>query len=224
VWDKKGNVHTNLSPDSIRKEAEQSLQRLHTDYIDLYQIHWPDWGTPVEDSWNEMTKLRHEGKVRYIGVCNFGLDLLQRCQTIADVQSLQPIYNVLERDIEHEILPYCSSHGIGVVAYSPMQSGLLSGSFDLTKLAPDDWRHNSEKFKEPKSSRGMHVVERLRPIAQKYRKTVGQLAIAWVLANGAVTSAIVGARTPQQVKQNTGGAGWSIGTADIREIDWILTS
>lgn len=223
VWDEKGKVRTHLSPASIRKEAEASLWRLGTEYIDLYQIHWPDAQTPVEESWNELVRLKNEGKVRYIGVCNFGVDLLERCQEIAPVQSLQPIYNMLERDIEREILPYCATHGVSVVAYSPMQSGLLTGTFDMKKLAPDDWRiTHSEKFREPKYSRGLRVVERLRPIAQRYGKTVGQLAVAWVLMNGIVTSAIVGARKTAQVDQNVAGGGWKISRVDMQVIEAIL--
>jgi aryl-alcohol dehydrogenase-like predicted oxidoreductase len=200
----------------MRKEIEASLGRLQTEYIDLYQIHWPDPKTPVEESWNEMVKFRNEGKVRYIGVSNFGIDLLGRCERIAHVQSLQPIYNMLERGIESEILPYCRTHGIGIVAYSPMQSGLLTGSFDIKKLPTDDWRiTHSEKFREPKFSRGLRLVDTLRPMAARYNKTVGQLAINWVLRNEAVTSAIVGARTPTQVEQNVGAVGWEISEEDL---------
>jgi aryl-alcohol dehydrogenase-like predicted oxidoreductase len=130
---------------------------------------------------------------------------------------------MLERDIEDEILPYCIKHGIGIVAYSPMQSGLLIGSFDRTKLAPDDWRIvHSEKFKEPKFSRGLHVVDKLKPIASRYGKTVGQLAIAWVLMQNGITSAIVGARKPAQVEQNVAAGGWLPGKDDMEQIDAIL--
>ena len=223
VWNERRKVRTHLTAESIRKEAEESLRRLQTEYIDLYQFHWPDEETPVEESWTEMVRLKNEGKIRHIGVCNFGVDLLQRCEKIAHVQSLQPIYNLLERDVENEILPYCKYHGIGVVAYSPMQSGLLTGSFDITKLATDDWRvTQSEKFKEPKFSRGLRLVEQLRPIATKYNKTVGQLAIAWVLMNEAVTSAIAGARRKDQVEQNAVGAGWKISGADMHKIQQAL--
>jgi aryl-alcohol dehydrogenase-like predicted oxidoreductase len=223
VWDEKGTLSANLTPVSIRKECEDSLRRLNTTHIDLYQIHWPVPGTPVEESWAEMARLRDEGKVRYIGVCNFGVDLLERCENVAHVQSLQPIYNILERDIEREILPYCRLHGIGIVAYSPMQSGLLTGTFDMKRIAPDDWRHNSDKFKEPKYSRGLRVVELLRPIAKRYGKTVGQLAVAWVLMNDTVTAAIVGAKTNTQVEQDVGGAGWEINVEDMGTIHRVLT-
>jgi aryl-alcohol dehydrogenase-like predicted oxidoreductase len=157
-------------------------------------------------------------------VCNFGVDLLERCRAIAPVQSLQPIYNLIERDIEREILPYCARNGIGIVAYSPMQSGLLSGSFDRTALASDDWRIvHSEKFREPKYSRGLAMVEFLRPMAERYGKTVGQIAVAWVLMHSAVTSAIVGARRAAQVEENCGGSGFSIRTGDMRAIEEHIT-
>jgi aryl-alcohol dehydrogenase-like predicted oxidoreductase len=223
VWDKKKRVRTHLGHQSIRREIGDSLRRLQTDYIDLYQFHWPDPRTPVEESWQEMVRLREEGKVRCIGVCNFGVDLLKRCENIAHVQSLQPIYNMLEREVEQDILPYCASHGIGVVAYSPMQSGLLSGSFDITNLAPDDWRiTHSEKFREPKYSRGLHLVEKLRPVAQKYKRTVGQLAVAWVLMNETVTSAIVGARKVHHVEANAAASGWAISPDDMESIRSLL--
>lgn len=225
VWDSQGKVKTFAGAQSVRNEIEQSLVRLQTDYIDLYQIHWPDRGTPVEETWQEMVRLKQEGKTRYIGVCNFGVDLLQRCETIAHVQSVQPIYNLLERDIEREILPYCQSHGVGVVAYSPMQSGLLSGSFDMKNLAADDWRVvHSEKFREPKYSRGLKLVEFLRPFASKYGKTVGQFAVAWVLMNNGVTSAIVGARSIEQVLQNIAGSGWEIEPNDKEAIEKFLAA
>jgi aryl-alcohol dehydrogenase-like predicted oxidoreductase len=224
VWDENGKVRTHLGPTSMRKEIEASLRRLQTDYMDLHQIHWPDWDTPVEDSWNEMAKFKVEGKVRYIGVSNFGVDLLERCERITHVQSLQPIYNMLERGIEPEIISYCKAHGIGIVAYSPMQSGLLTGSFDMKKLPPDDWRIvHSEKFREPKFSGGLKLVEQLRPMAAGYNKTVGQLAINWVLRNGAVTSAIVGAKTASQVEQNVAAVGWEISDEDMRMIGEMLT-
>ena len=224
VWDESGHVRTHAGKESIRRELEGSLKRLQTDYIDLYQIHWPDFDTPIEESWGEMARLQREGKVRHIGVSNFGVDLLKHCRQIAPVQSLQPIYNMLERDIEQEILPFCRTNGIGIISYSPMQSGLLSGSFEMTRLKPDDWRIvHSEKFREPKYSRGLRVVEALRPIAAKYRKRVGQLAVAWVLMNGAITSAIVGARRAAQVEQNVGATGWSIHESDMQIIDRILS-
>ena len=223
VWDETGKVRTHASAASIRTEMEASLRRLKTDYVDLYQIHWPDPRTPVEESWGEMLRLQQEGKTRFVGVSNFGVDLLERCEAMGHVQSLQPIYNMLERDVEREILPWCAAHGTGVVAYSPMQSGLLTGSFDMAKLAPDDWRiTHSEKFREPKYSRGLKLVEALRPIAARYGRTVGQLAVNWVLQHPAVTSAIVGARKVSQVESNAAATGWSISPEDMQAIGRLL--
>lgn len=219
VWDEAGKVRTHAGAASIRREMEASLRRLQTDYVDLYQIHWPDPRTPVEESWGEMLRLQQEGKTRYVGVSNFGVDLLERCEKMGHVNSLQPIYNMLEREVEAEILPWCAAHGTGVVAYSPMQSGLLTGSFDRSKLAPDDWRiTHSEKFREPKYSRGLKLVEDLRPLAARYGHTVGQLAVNWVLRHPAVTSAIVGARKGSQVESNAAAAGWEIRAEDMETI------
>ncbi len=222
VWDSRNRVRKSAAPKSIRKEIEESLRRLGTDYLDLYQIHWPDTRTPVEESWQEMVKIRDEGKARYIGVCNYRADLLDRCEKIGHVNSLQPIYNLLERGIETDSLPWCRAHGTGIVAYSPMQSGLLTGSFDMARLAPDDWRWKTDRFTEPALSHGLELVERLRPVASRYGKTVGQLAIAWVLRDGAVTSAIVGARRPSQALENIGGAGWKLSDPDLLAIEQLL--
>ncbi|RMG68389.1 MAG: aldo/keto reductase [Calditrichaeota bacterium] len=231
VWDQKGRIRNNLRPESIRRECQQSLKRLQVDVIDLYQIHWPDPDTPVEESWGEMVRLREEGLVRYIGVSNFGVDLLERCQRIHPVQSLQPPYSMLHRilypEVEQKILPWCREHGVGVVAYSPLQNGLLTGKFTrerLNQLPRDDWRRRSEFFQEPFFSRALELVEALQEIARKYGKTVGQLAIAWVLANPAVTSAIVGARRPEQVEENVGGADWSLDPEDLARIDALCQS
>ncbi len=221
VWDENRKVRIHLGPSSIRKEIENSLRRLNTDHVDLYQIHWPDPETPVEDSWAALAKLKEEGKVRYIGVSNFDVPLLKKCMAIAPVQSLQPIYNLLKRDVEKEILPYCSENGIGVVAYSPMMSGLLTGKFDPKRLAPDDWRSKNPMYKEPVLSKEMAFIDKLRPITAKYGKTVGQLAIAWVNMSPAVTSSIVGARNPQQVEENV-GADFKIGADDMKKIEQAL--
>jgi len=215
IWDAKGHVTIHASASSIRKEIEASLKRLITDYIDLYQIHWPDPETPVEESWGELVRLREEGKVRYIGVCNYDVPLLEKCNAIAPVQSLQPPYSMLRRQIEREILPYCLKNEIGVVAYSPLQSGLLTGNFDIKRLAPDDWRRKNKYFQEPYLSKALSFVEKLKPIAEKYHKTVSQFAVAWVLKNPAVTSAIVGARKVEQVEENVGAAGFVISDSDM---------
>ncbi|MCX7797324.1 MAG: aldo/keto reductase [Melioribacter sp.] len=222
VNDGKGNAVINLRPESIRKEIEESLRRLQTDYIDLYQFHWPDPNTPVEDSWGTMIELQKEGKVKYIGVCNFNVELLDKCMKIQQVQSLQPPYSLLRRDIEKEILPYCKKNEIGVIVYSPMQAGLLSGKFDINKIAEDDWRRKNRFFQEPFLSKALEFVERIRPIAEKYNKTVGNLAVAWVLKNEAVTAAIVGARTSQQVLENINADNFDLSNDDMKTIADIL--
>lgn len=214
-------VRIHLGPSSIRREVENSLRRLNTDYIDLYQFHWPDRETAVEESWEAMVRLRDEGKVRYAGVCNFDVPVLKRCMSIAPVQSLQPPYNLLKRKVEPTILPYCLENEIGVVAYSPMMSGLLSGRFDIARIASDDWRRKDRTFQEPLLSGELSFVEKLRPIASKYGKTVGQLAIAWVNGNPAVTSSIVGARTISQVEDNV-KADFEIDRDDFDNIEAAL--
>jgi len=226
VWDDRGRVRNNNRPESIRRECEASLKRLNTDYIDLYQIHWPDPDTPVEDSWGEMVRLKEEGKVRYIGVSNFGVDLLEKCEAIHHVNSLQPPYSLVHRlrypEVEQEILPWCQRHGVGVVVYSPLQNGLLTGKFTrerLQQLPPDDWRRKSEFFQEPLFSQILEFVEALKPIAEKYGKTLTELAIAWVLQNPAVTAAIVGARRPEQVKEQVGASGWTLDADDLEAIE-----
>jgi aryl-alcohol dehydrogenase-like predicted oxidoreductase len=226
VWDDRRRVRNNNRPESIRMECENSLRRLNTDTIDLYQIHWPDKNVPVEESWGEMTRLKEEGKVLHIGVSNFGVDLLERCQNIHPLQSLQPPYNMVQRDVEREIFPWCKEHGVGVVAYSPLQSGLLTGKFSrdfINTLAEDDWRRaqNHTYFREPMFSKVLDFVDRATLVADKYDKTIAQLAIAWVLMHPAVTSAIVGARTAAQAEQNVGGAGWQISIEDMEKIEEI---
>ncbi|MFA3783726.1 aldo/keto reductase [Melioribacteraceae bacterium 4301-Me] len=222
VPDGKGGANINNHPNSIRKEIEDSLRRLQTDYVDLYQIHWPDPNVPVEDSWGEMVKIKQEGKARFIGVCNFDVNLLERCMKIEHVQSLQPPFSMLRRDVAKEILPYCEKNGIGVVAYSPMQAGLLTGNFHTKKLAEDDWRKNNPYFQEPYLSKALELVERLRPIAAKADKTVGNLAVAWVLSHSAITSAIVGARNKNQVLENIKAAEYVLTKEDLSEIEKLL--
>jgi len=224
VWDDSRRVKIRASPESILKEIGDSLRRLQTDYIDLYQIHWHDPETQVEDSWGTLTRLKEQGKVRYIGVCNYDVPLLEKCGTVAPVQSLQPPYNLLRRNIEKDILPYCLEHNIGVIAYSPMQAGLLSGNFDFNKLAPDDWRRKNQYYQEPILSKAAQFVEQIRPIADKYNKTVGQIAVAWVLNHPAITSAIVGARSALQVEKNVGASGYALRKEDIQAIEEAVQS
>ncbi len=219
VWDDRQRIQRTLRPESIRAEIEASLRRLNTDYVDLYQHHWPDPDVPVEDSWAVMLRLREEGKVRFVGVCNYDVPLLERCMAVGRVQSLQPPYSLVRRDIEAEILPYCREKEIGVVAYSPLQTGLLTGPFHLDRLAPDDWRRKDEFFKEPKFSRIQKLVAALQPIAERKGITLAQLAIAWVTAQPGITAAIVGARNEKQAKENARAGGVKLDEKDVQEIN-----
>jgi aryl-alcohol dehydrogenase-like predicted oxidoreductase len=229
VWDENRKVRTDDRPEIIRRECEDSLRRLGVDVIDLYQIHWPDPRTSVRDSWGEMVRLKEEGKVRYIGVSNFGVDQLEKCQAIHPVQSIQPPYSMLHRakypEVENEILTWCKRNEVGVITYGSLQNGLLTGKFDhktLEQLDQGDWRRRSEFFKETLFSKALKFVEALKPIAENYGNSVTELAIAWVLMNPAVTSAIIGARKPEQVEKNVGGTGWKISEQDMETIQRLI--
>ncbi len=209
--------------ESIRFELEQSLKRLGTDHIALYQFHWPDTatGTAVEESWATMAELVREGKVRWIGVCNFDVELLERCEPIHHVDSLQPPLSLLHRAATRELLPWCERHGSGVIAYSPMASGLLTGGFDaerMRELPPDDWRHRNRDFQEPRLSRNLALVERLQPIADRHGTTVAAVAVAWVIEQQGVTGAIVGARRPSQIDGWIAAGTLRLSDQDLAEI------
>jgi aryl-alcohol dehydrogenase-like predicted oxidoreductase len=202
-WDTQGNVRKVLSADSIQREVEDSLRRLSVNVIDLYQIHWPPDpdSSELEEGWSTLASLQRQGKVRWIGVSNFGVQQLRRAQDIADVTSLQPQYSLLHAEIEDQVLPYCLREGIGVIVYSPMASGLLTGAMTrerAAKLPADDWRKNHPDFTEPQLSRNLALVERLREIGRAHNRSAGEVAIAWTLHNPAVTGAIVGARNARQ--------------------------
>jgi aryl-alcohol dehydrogenase-like predicted oxidoreductase len=204
-WDAQGNVGIGLRADLIRREIEDSLRRLSVDVVDLYQIHWPpNPDSPqLEEAWSTLANLKREGKVRWIGVSNFNVQQLRRAQTIAPVTSLQPRYSLVHREIEHDILPYCLREGIGVIVYSPMASGLLTGAMTrerAAKLPADDWRGRHPDFTEPNLSHNLALVERLRAIANRHNRSVGEVAIAWTLHHPGVTGAIVGARNAQQAE------------------------
>jgi aryl-alcohol dehydrogenase-like predicted oxidoreductase len=203
--DANGEVQKVLTADSIRGEVEDSLRRLSVDVIDLYQIHWPpDPDSPeLEEGWSTFADLKREGKVRWIGVSNFNVQQLQRAQTIAPVTSLQPRYSLVHREVEDEILPYCLSEGIGVIVYSPMASGLLTGAMTrerAARLPRDDWRRRHPDFTEPQLSRNLALVDRLRETARRHNQSTGEAAIAWTLHHPAVTGAIVGARNASQAE------------------------
>lgn len=204
-WDDNGNVRKVLSADSVRREIEDSLRRLSVDVIDLYQIHWPPDpdSAELEEGWSTLASLQREGKVRWIGVSNFSVQQLRRAQAIASVTSLQPRYSAVHREIEDEVLPYCLREGIGVIVYSPMASGLLTGAMTrerAAKLPKDDWRKNHPDFTEPNLSRNLALVKRLQEIARRRNRSAGEVAIAWTLHSPAVTGAIVGARNARQAE------------------------
>ena len=219
VWDERdrsAEPRRMLTPDSIRAECEASLRRLGIERIDLYQFHWPDSiGTPVEESWRVMVELVEAGKVRAIGVSNFSVDLLERCERIRHVDSLQPPFSLIRRDAGADVIPWCAAHQTAVIGYSPMQSGILTDRFSaqrVASLAADDWRRRSPEFQSPRLERNLALRDALRPIAMRHGTSVSSVAIAWTLAWSGVTGAIVGARSPQQVD------GW-IDAADIHLVD-----
>lgn len=204
-WDNRGQVKKVLHADSIRQEVEDSLRRLGVDTIDLYQIHWPPDpdSSELEEGWSTLADLKREGKVRWIGVSNFSVQQIQRASAIAPITSLQPPYSLLHREVESDILPYCQKHGIGVIVYSPMASGLLTGAMTrerIAKLPNDDWRKAHSDFNEPNLSRNLALVDLLQQIARKHGRSAGEVAIAWTLQNPAVTGAIVGARNAKQAE------------------------
>lgn len=225
TWNEQGQIGHTLKAQSIRREVENSLRRLDVDVIDLYQIHWPDPDEDIEEGWTEMVRLKEEGKVRYIGVSNFNVAQMKRAQAIAPITSLQPQYSILSRDVEQEILPYARNNNIGVIVYSPMYSGLLTGAMTrarIEQLAPDDWRRRNPNFQEPLLSRNLRVVELLRNIGERYEVSPGEVAIAWTLRNPAVTAAIVGVRTPQQVRGIVGAAEFRLGALEATQIELAL--
>jgi aryl-alcohol dehydrogenase-like predicted oxidoreductase len=227
IWDENGKIGKKLKADSVRKECEASLKRLKVDAIDLYQIHWPEPDEEVEEGWTELSKLKKEGKVRWIGVSNFSVSQMERAAAIAPITSLQPPYSAVTPDIEKEILPYCLKNNIGTLIYSPMKSGLLSGRMTkerVVNMPADDHRQRMPNFQEPLLSRNLKLVEVLRAIGARHGKTPGETAIAWVLRHPAVTAAIVGLRSPEQLNGVSGAAEWRLTPEEVTEIDRFLTS
>jgi aryl-alcohol dehydrogenase-like predicted oxidoreductase len=218
-------IYGSLKAASVREEVEASLRRLNLETIDLYQVHWPNPDKEIEEGWGAVADLVRAGKVRYAGVSNFNVEQLQRAQEIHPVTSLQPPYSMLCRDVEAAILPYCGAHQIGVVVYSPMQAGLLSGRFSherLAQLPAEDWRRRDRFFREPALSRALELVDRLRPIADRERRSLAQLAIAWTLRRPEVTAAIVGARAPQQIEETAQASAWTLSADLVAEIERCL--
>jgi len=222
VWDSHGTIGASLKAQSIRRECEDSLRRLKTDVIDLYQIHWPEPDEDIEEGWMELARLQKAGKVRYIGVSNFSVAQMKRAQAIAPITALQPPYSIVTREIENEILPYALQNNTGVIVYSPMSAGLLTGAMTrerVANLTAEDWRKNLPNFQEPLLSRNLKLVEHLREIGKRHGRTPGEVAIAWTLRHAAVTGAIVGFRNTQQVSGIIGAAEFRLQASELAEID-----
>jgi len=229
-WDSHGQVRKVHSADSIRTEVEESLRRLSRNVIDLYQMHWPpdDPDSPaLEQAWSTLADLKREGKVRWIGVSNFNVQQLKRAQAIAPVTSLQPPYSLVHREVEEDVLPYCLRENIAVIVYSPMASGLLTGAMTpdrAARLPQDDWRKGHPDFTEPNLTRNLELVARLREIAQRHNRSVGEVAIAWTLHNPAVTGAIVGARDARQAEGVMRAGDLQLNDQEINEIEEYLAA
>ncbi|MBV9490319.1 MAG: aldo/keto reductase [Verrucomicrobia bacterium] len=223
VWDAQRKVDYSLKEASVRRECEASLRRLKVEAIDLYQVHWPaDDLAETEEGWRTLAALQQEGKVRWIGVSNFSTEELSHAQAIAPITSLQPPYSLLSRTVETEQLPWCEANRVGVIVYSPMGSGLLTGTMTrerVAELPSDDWRRNNAEFQEPKLSRNLVLVERLRAVAERHGRTPGQTAVAWTLRLPVVTGAIVGARNAGQVEGVMGAGDWRLTPEEIAEVE-----
>jgi aryl-alcohol dehydrogenase-like predicted oxidoreductase len=227
VWNERREVSHSLRRESLRRELEGSLRRLQTDTIDLYQIHWPDPDQEIEEGWSTLAEFKREGKVRHIGVSNFNVEQLRRAEAIAPVETLQPQCSLISREVEVEILPYARAHNIGVIVYSPMGSGLLTGAMTRERIAnlpPDDWRRRDPEFQEPRLTRNLAQVERLRQVGARHGRSPGEVAIAWTLHKPAVSGAIVGARSAAQVEGIIGAADFRLTDDEVREIESGMTS
>jgi aryl-alcohol dehydrogenase-like predicted oxidoreductase len=222
VWNEHRETSRSIQADSIAREAEASLRRLNLDAIDLYQIHWPDPDPEIEAAWAMLEKLKQQGKVRYIGVSNFNAGQMQRAQAIAPITSLQPPYSIISPEIEDSILPYAAANNIGVIVYSPMKSGLLSGAMTRERVAAfpdDDFRKRMPNFKEPLLTRNLDIAALLSSIGKRHGRSAGEVAIAWTLRHPSVTAAIVGIRSAQQVDGVIGAAEFRLNPEELAEID-----
>ncbi len=225
LWDDQGRKISCIKKESVLKECEDSLRRLDIDVIDLYQMHWPVPAEDVDEAWEAMIQCLEQGKVRYIGVCNFDVAQMEQVSKSYKPANLQPPYSMVHREVEDEILDYCAENDLGVVVYSPMQRGLLTGAFShqrLASMARDDHRLRSGDFQEPAFSATLEMVEKLRPIAQDNGKTLAQLAVAWTLRRPELTAAIVGARRPSQIEETVGASGWTLTDDEIQRIETLI--
>ena len=226
-WNDDRTIYNSIKADSVRYELENSLRRLNVDTIDLYQIHWPNPDPEIEEGWEELAKLKEQGKIRWIGVSNFNVEQMKRAQKIAPITSLQPPYSMLRRAIEEEILPYVQQNGIGVINYSPMVSGLLTGKMTAERIAAmpaDDWRRNAVEFNEPRLSRNLKLVELLREIGSGHGVAPGVVAVAWTLHHPAITAAIVGGRSGKQVEEVAAALQFRLAEEEYARINAFLAS
>ncbi len=224
-WNADRTIYRSLKADSLREELEASLRRLRVEQIDLYQIHWPNPETEIEEGWEALAKFKEEGKVRWVGVSNFNVEQMKRAIKIAPITSLQPPYSMLRRAIEPEILPFTRENGIGVISYSPMVSGLLTGKMTAERIAglpADDWRRRSVEFNEPRISRNLKLVELLREIGRPRGVDPGVAAVAWVLHSPAITAAIVGGRSAQQVEGLAPALSFRLSEEEYQRINQFL--
>ena len=221
TWNERREIQKVLKRDSVRQECENSLRRLKVDVIDLYQMHWPEPDEDVEEGWETLVRLKEEGKVRWIGVSNFNVQQLERCRKIAPVTSLQPPYSAISPDAENSLLPYCLQHNIGVIVYSPMKSGLLTGKMTRERVAnlpQDDFRRRVPAFQEPQLTRNLALAELMKTISTRHGRSAGEVAIAWTLRHPAVTAAIVGMRSAEQVAGVIGALDFRLSTEEVAEI------
>jgi aryl-alcohol dehydrogenase-like predicted oxidoreductase len=224
-WFPDGKIYRSLKAGSLQEEIENSLRRLGVETIDLYQIHWPNPEDELEEAWETLAKFQEEGKIRFMGVSNFNVEQMKRVQAIAPITSLQPPYSLLRRAIEEEILPFCRQNNIGVINYSPMLSGMLTGKMTVERvrnLPEDDWRKRSPNFQSPKLERNLALADLLGEIGKEHGVQAGVVAIAWTLRNPAITAAIVGARRPDQVDGILPAATFRLSDAEAERIEkWL---
>jgi aryl-alcohol dehydrogenase-like predicted oxidoreductase len=222
TWNEKREIQRVLKRESLRQECEDSLRRLKVDAIDLYQIHWPEPDEDVEEAWETLARLKEEGKVRWIGVCNFSVAQLERCRAMGPITSLQPPYSAVSPETQDALLPYCQEHGIGVIVYSPMKSGLLAGKMTRERVAAmpeDDFRRRALAFQEPQLTRNLALADLMRQVGARHGRSAGEAAIAWTLRHPAVTAAIVGMRSADQVDGVVGALEFRLTAEEIAEID-----
>ncbi|WP_406609367.1 aldo/keto reductase [Agarivorans sp. JK6] len=223
-WDAQNNIEPCLKAASVKQEVENSLKRLQVETIDLYQIHWPNPAEDIEEAWQAMLELKQQGKIRYLGVSNHSIEQMQSLQKIAPINSMQPPYSLINRECETELLPYCQQHNAGVICYSPMGSGLLTGKVTAERIAAmggDDWRKKADDFNEPKLSHNLKIVAALQQVAEKHQVSAAEVAIAWTLKHPAITGAIVGMRSPEQADGVIKGASLNLDKQDIALIESV---